>query len=267
MKIYNDDIDRILSEKINNIKSENKFTLDEIKNIIVSAKNKKRIRKYYVTIGFSFTFLFIILVISCLKSNFKIYNKFNNSYQFDLVANKIPKAEISTSNDNYVVLDKEKNIYKVTYVDDSYQEYVNIENITKLYIIRVDKITESLFINEKPVTKMKCTILNSLIGDEKSDNIEIIIEGALFSIKDLEPYKLKYNLDETFLEENKNEPLLVRLISEFADSKIEMPTEGSIYIVSLNENNEVIINCQYPFLYFSNNTYKTKDNQWKTVEF
>ena len=140
--------------------------------------------------------------------------------------------------------------------------------ISQIYIVKINKIQESYVISQTPFTKLNVNILKCIKGKD-TENINIILNEGKISIFDLEKTDLNKFIDDRYknLSEEYKKNTFVRVISENNFKRIAEPVEGKVYIVSLNSNNEVISNCNYPFLRFDlNKNLYEKENIWYELD-
>lgn len=265
MNNYKDDIDRILYEQIKSMKVQ-KFNKDEIKHIIQKAKTIKRNR---IISKVAILTMIILMTGIFLYSN----NMLNIKGKLDKInlefnrGNEIAKAELY--NERKVQAEQEyvpnTIIYKETVKNE---KYVNEVEISQIYIVKINKIQESYVISQTPFTKLNVNILKCIKGKD-TENINIILNEGKISIFDLEKTDLNKFIDDRYknLSEEYKKNTFVRVISENNFKRIAEPVEGKVYIVSLNSNNEVISNCNYPFLRFDlNKNLYEKENIWYELD-
>lgn len=283
-----DNMDKALYEYVSSINFDG-FSKEEIHNIATRAKRKKKIGICQCVALFSFFILIsmatITFYINYTNNNIYIYSKINNDMGNKISINEEEKlnAELFIKENENIEKKEEidiviykantdvDNIYSAgCFAEDPSKVYVPIENVSRLYIIKVEKILESSFVAKTPTTKFKASIINSIKGQD-SGEIEITSNGGIVSIYDIEKSDLNIKLDNKYssLSDIDKKNTFVRLISDFDYNQIEEPIVGKIYIVSLDENNKVISNCDYPLLEFNleSNLYKTRGNQWKKFNY
>ena len=289
MEKYTDEFDMALHERINSIRTKS-YQKSDIKNIIKRAKIEKRRKIYFCSSVISFIFIAIgitTLSLRYIKNDIVLNNVIaDNEQNLDLNINNDneikPLAELYQEEYSNVL---ETIVYKTIPENDSYissasagcfirppeDVYVSNQIPDKIYIIRVDEILEYSFALNKPMTKLRVTIINSVdeMGQD-SGQIDININGGVVSIFELENSSLDYQLDSKYIilttEEKKN--TFVRLISENDYDKISVPEVGKYYIVSLDKNNNLVTNSTYPFLEYDieNNLYKDHLGNWSTLK-
>lgn len=294
MNKYIDDVDIALHKHISNITFEG-FTKEEIHNIASRARREEKINICKMVAIFStFVFISITSIGICInymnKSDINIYSKFNATANNEININKEekPNAELyveekeHTENNNIINNTKiDVLLYKADsgisndlasgcFAQNPNKILLSAKDIPQIYVIKVEEILESSFATQVPTTKFRASIINSIKGNKKGE-IEVISNGGITSIYEIEKSNLDITLSDKYRnlsnEEKKN--TFVRLISDYDYNHIEEPMVGKIYIVSLDEGNKVISNCEYPLLEFNleNNLYKTKKNEWKNFNY
>lgn len=297
MNKYVDKMDIILHEQISNIKNP-KLTDIDISNIIKKAekiRRRKILRNVAVFFAFALVSMSVIIVRkNILNNNYVIDNKFadiDNNIVINNSNDEKPIAELYENNNNGSNVSENGNIkteeiktviYTLKGDNSAFNStssgcfetnpnevYVSMENVSKMYVLEVEQIVEYSFATQKPITKLECKILDTVKGEE-CENIQISLDGGIVSIFELENSNLEYSLDEEYknLSDTEKKNTFVRLVSSISYNKLAEPKAGKCYIVSLNENNEVIENCDYPFLEFDfNNKLYKKDNVWNEFNF
>lgn len=294
MNKYIDDMDIALHKHVSNVTFEG-FTKEEIHNIASKARRKEKINICKMVAIFStFVFIFItsigIYINYMNKGDVNIYSKYNVTANNEINENKEekPNAELyveekeDTENNNIINNTKvDVILYKADsgisnelsagcFAQSPEKVLLSVKDIPQIYVIKVEEILESSFATQVPITKFRASIINSIKGDKKGE-IEVSSNGGITSIYEIEESNLDITLADKYRnlsnEEKKN--TFVRLISDYDYNHIEEPIVGKIYIVSLDERNKVISNCEYPFLEFdlNNNLYKTKKNEWKNFDY
>lgn len=285
---YVDNMDKALHEYVNSVTFDG-FSKKEISNLAIRAreKNKKNIFRMIAVMSFSvFISLTAIIYYNQYRNieNIVIPRKIEGNIDINIKTNieEKPIAQLYLADENNIkenykqdlliyTADADVNNLSSGYlVTNPENIYVSNSEISKIYIIKVEKIIEYLFESKVPVTKFKASIIKSLKGND-SGEIELTINGGVASVFDIEKNNLNISLDKKYasLSESNKKNTFVKIISDFDYRHIEIPIENMSYIVSLDQNNKVIVNCEYPFLEFDieKNEYKNKNNEWKEINY
>lgn len=285
---YVDNMDKALHEYVNSVTFDG-FSKKEISNLAIRAreKNKKNIFRMIAVMSFSvFISLTAIIYYNQYRNieNIVIPRQIEGNIDINIKTNieEKPIAQLYLADENNIkenykqdlliyTADADVNNLSSGYIVTNPENiYVSNSEISKIYIIKVEKIIEYLFESKVPVTKFKASIIKSLKGND-SGEIEITINGGVASVYDIEKNNLNIPLDKKYasLSESNKKNTFVKIISDFDYRHIEMPIENMSYIVSLDQNNRVIVNCECPFLEFDieKNEYKNKNNEWKEINY
>lgn len=285
---YVDNMDKALHEYVNSVTFDG-FSKKEISNLAIRAreKNKKNIFRMIAVMSFSvFISLTAIIYYNQYRNieNIVIPRQIEGNIDINIKTNieEKPIAQLYLADENNIkenykqdlliyTADADVNNLSSGYIVTNPENiYVSNSEISKIYIIKVEKIIEYLFESKVPVTKFKASIIKSLKGND-SGEIEITINGGVASVYDIEKNNLNIPLGKKYasLSESNKKNTFVKIISDFDYRHIEMPIENMSYIVSLDQNNRVIVNCECPFLEFDieKNEYKNKNNEWKEINY
>ncbi len=291
MNRYVDNMDKSLHEYISSITFDG-LSKEEIHGIAMRAKKKQKRNIYKIVAVFLFLVLISITSVNLYKKytdygNMAISSKIDSSIddKINLNIDEKPKAELSNeesviniglSNIVDIVIFKSKNgsnyepNSKGCFNINTDEIFVSLEDVAKLYVVKVEKVLEYSFAMQNPITKLYCSIVKNIKGKDLG-NIEITLNGGVISIFELENSNLDYELSDKYynLSENDKKNTFVRIISDFDYENLDIPEQGKYYIVSLDENNKNISNCKYPFLEFDveKNLYKTSVDKWRNFEY
>ena len=273
MSIENKDcFDKELIKKFSNVKDDIKgFSINDIENIILIAEKRKRKKVYsffLLATCASFIFLFCINFLLSTKINLDVTGiKVMGNKTITLESDDLVYAQSTDSNLNYRAENENGNAISKLYSKPK-SNYVKMELIKEIYVIKIKEIMPSTFKSDVPITKVKADIVETIKGN-KVNEIEFNIEWGIYSIRQLRELNKENFIPTEYMDVDEKGAInnFIQIMSENNYENYKRIGIGKYFIVSLDEYESVIENCDYPFLEFNieNNTYY-KDGQWKTFD-
>lgn len=256
MDKFDDYIDKVLYEYINGITFSG-LSEKEIKNIVANAKKKKRIETYLMVAVLSFLLIMSLSCIYLSKNDFLNRILANNEEnKTDMNINEIDNKKIS---DTVTFSLGDINSSNITIADDeAVEEYSNI------YVIKLENILSYSIINNEPKTKLKGTIIKTIKGSFLG-NVEFTLDGGVFNICDINNMNLNIDLDDKYnkLTEKEKNSTYINVVPE----GIAVPEIDKTYLVSLDNNNNVIYSTIFSFLEYDTDKELYKlENKWMSFE-
>lgn len=248
MNKSDDYIDKALYEYVNNISFDG-FTKEEIKNIVAKAKKNRKVEIYKMVAVLSF---FIILSVSCVL----VYKNYTSSNENIVYTSNIDMKSQMVKETIQYTLDNDKNS-NILISDNILPE----ENV---YVIKVESILEYCIVNGNPKTKLKGTVIKNM-KEEKSDNIEFVVDGGIFNVNEIiDMMNIKLDSEYQALSDNEKVNTYIRVLPV----GLAIPEIQKTYLVTLDNDKNVIYNAKYPFLEYDINKNEYKDeNEWKIFEY